>query len=97
MASDVKNLLSDAMAEIRRGRMDPKLGTTPEESAPVDQPEESAKERWLVKRELERCQLSWQAVPGFFWWCLAQYGGFFRILVKRALTSAVGFDPHPHR
>ena len=27
-ASDVKNLLADAMAEIRRGRMDPKLGTT---------------------------------------------------------------------
>jgi general stress protein YciG len=27
-ASDVKNLLADAMAEIRTGKMDPKLGTT---------------------------------------------------------------------
>jgi len=27
-ASDVKNLLADAMAEIRAGKMDPKLGTT---------------------------------------------------------------------
>src|SRR5215469_12612679 len=27
-ASDVKNLLADAMAEIRSGKMDPKLGTT---------------------------------------------------------------------
>jgi hypothetical protein len=27
-ALDVKNLLADAMAEIRAGKMDPKLGTT---------------------------------------------------------------------
>ena len=27
-ASDVKTLLADAMAEIRAGKMDPKLGTT---------------------------------------------------------------------
>ena len=27
-ASDVKNFLADAMAEIRAGKMDPKLGTT---------------------------------------------------------------------
>ena len=27
-ASDVKNLLADAMAEVRAGAMDPKLGTT---------------------------------------------------------------------
>jgi hypothetical protein len=27
-ASDVKNLLADAMAEVRAGKMDPKLGTT---------------------------------------------------------------------
>src|SRR5215472_15279604 len=27
-ASDVKNLLAEAMAEIRAGKMDPKLGTT---------------------------------------------------------------------
>lgn len=27
-ATDVKNLLADVMAEIRAGKMDPKLGTT---------------------------------------------------------------------
>jgi hypothetical protein len=27
-ASDVKDLLAEAMAEIRAGKMDPKLGTT---------------------------------------------------------------------